>query len=214
MVHLYAADVSNLPDPKEDPGMLEDLTDERKKRIMRFMQAADRRRGMGAGILLGKVLPLYGASPEEIRIGTDGKPEAEGICFNLSHSADLVICAAGEQAVGCDVEKIAEAPEHVAEHFFHRHEAEYLQACGEEQRAEAFFRFWTMKESYIKMTGEGMSLPLDCFEIVLDAEKVSVRRNGKVLSCHIMEYEIPGYKVSVCAEEGEFARTVEYVEIV
>ncbi|MBD5556785.1 MAG: 4'-phosphopantetheinyl transferase superfamily protein [Roseburia sp.] len=213
MVHLYAADISNLPDPKENPEVLENLTDERKKNTMRFVQAADRKRSLGAGILLGKILPLYGASPEEIRIGADGKPEVEGICFNLSHSAEFVICAVGEQAVGCDVEKIAKAPERVAEHFFHRHEAEYLRACGEEGRAAMFFRLWTMKESYIKMTGEGMRLPLDSFEFLLDAEKVSVWRDGQMLSCHIMEYEIPGYKVSVCAKEDEFAQYVEYIEL-
>ena len=82
-----------------------------------------------------------------------------------------------------------------------------------EERDHRFFRIWTMKESYIKMTGEGMRLSFDCFEFLLDSEKTRVRRDGKILSCHIMEYDIPGYKVSVCAKEEEFARSMKFVDL-
>lgn len=61
-----------------------------------------------------------------IRIGADGKPEVDGICFNLSHSGNIVICGTAEKEVGCDVEKIVEAPEGVAERFFHPNETAYI----------------------------------------------------------------------------------------
>ena len=210
MVHLYAADIGNLPDPKEDPALLGEVGTERKRSIMKYLKAEDRKLCLGAGLLLNRVLPRYGASPDGIRAGTNGKPEVEGICFNLSHSGRIVICATAEKEVGCDVEKIVKAPEGVAERFFHAGESAYVNACMGEERDRRFFRIWTMKESYIKMTGEGMSLALDRFELLLDSEKVKVRRDGKLLICRIMEYDIPGYKVSVCAKE-EFSGGVEYV---
>ena len=74
-----------------------------------------------------------------------------------------------------------------------------------------FYRLWTWKESYVKMTGEGMKLPLQDFEILPEGERIQVRRGDKILPCYMMEYHIPEYKVSVCAEEEEFARCVEYV---
>lgn len=211
MVYLYATDIRNLPDPKEIPEMLVYLNEERKRKTMRYLQADDRKRSLGAGILLKKILPCHGASPEGVCLGTDGKPEVDGIYFNLSHSHNMVICAVSEKKVGCDVEKIVKAPQRVAERFFHKNEVDYLKACGDEKRDEAFFRIWTMKESYMKMTGEGMKLSLDSIEFLLDCEKVRARRDGKILSCHIMEYEIPGYKVSVCGEEDQFSGCVEYI---
>ena len=212
MVHLYAADIGNLTDPKEDPALLSELDTERKCRIMKYLKAEDRKRSLGAGLLLNRILPRYGASPAGIRIGADGKPEVEGISFNLSHSGHIVICATAEKEVGCDVEKIVKAPEGVAERFFRPGESAYVNEGVGEERDHRFFRIWTMKESYIKMTGEGMRLDLDRFEFLPGAEKIKVRRDGKLLSCHIMECDIPGYKVSVCAKE-EFAGGVEYVDL-
>lgn len=212
MVHLYAADTGSLPDPKEAPALLHELEIERKCRIMKYLKAEDRKRSLGAGLLLNRVLPRYGASPDAVRAGADGKPEVEGIYFNLSHSGHIVICATAEKEVGCDVEKIVKAPEGVAERFFHPSESAYVNACGGEERDHRFFRIWTMKESYIKMTGEGMSLAFDRFELLPGSEKTNVRRDGELLSCCIMEYDIPGYQVSVCAKEA-FSEHVEYVSL-
>lgn len=213
MVRLYAADIANLPDPGEDPALLDELDPERKCKVMRYLKAEDRKRSLGAGLLLNRILPRYGVSPAGIRTGADGKPEVEGICFNLSHSGHIVICATAEKEVGCDVEEIVKAPEAVAEHFFHPSESAYVNACMGEERDRRFFRVWTMKESYIKMTGEGMSLDFDRFVFLPGPEKIKVRRDGKLLSCRIMEYDIPGYKVSVCAKEEEFSEHVEYVSL-
>ena len=99
MVHLYAADTGSLPDPKEAPALLHELDIERKCRIMKYLKAEDRKRSLGAGLLLNRVLPRYGASPDAVRAGADGKPEVEGIFFNLSHSGHIVICATAEKEV-------------------------------------------------------------------------------------------------------------------
>lgn len=213
MVYLYALNIRTLPDPAEHPDVLGYVSDERKERILKYLQTDGRKRSLGAGILLREVLPRFGASPEKMRIREGGKPETDGISFNLSHSGDLVICAVGEKEVGCDVEKIAKAPERIAERFFHPGETAYLKNCPEEKRNVEFYRLWTMKESYIKMTGEGMRLSLDRIEFLPGMEKVRVRRDGELLSCHIREYEIPGYRISVCAKEGEFAEEIQYVTV-
>lgn len=211
MVYLYAIDIRALPDPKENPAVLHHINSSRRKKVMKYLLADDRKRCLGAGILLARILPLYGGSPEKITYGAEGKPQVENVHFNLSHSGNLVICAVGERAVGCDIEKTGQEPQEVAKRFFHRNEAEYLQKFQGQERNEVFFRLWTWKESYIKMTGEGMQLPLQDFEILPEGERIQVRRGDKILPCHMMEYDIPEYKVSVCAEEEEFARCVKYV---
>lgn len=211
MVYLYAIDIRTLPDPKENPVVLHQISSSRRKKVMKYRQSDDRKRCLGAGILLAEILPLYGENPEKITYGAEGKPQAERVHFNLSHSGNLVICAVSEKAeVGCDIEKTEQKTQGVAERFFHRNEVEYLQKFQGQERNEMFFRLWTWKESYIKMTGEGLHLPLREFEILPEGERIQVSRGDEILPCHIMEYNIPEYKVSVCAEE-EFARDVKYI---
>lgn len=211
MTNLYAIDIRALPDPKENPDLLDQLSGRRRSEVMKYLQADDRKRCMGAGILLFKILPLYGDSPEKITYGPEGKPQAENIQFNLSHSGNFVICAVGEKAVGCDIEKTGKEPEGVAERFFHQNEAQYLRKHQEPERSKMFFRLWTWKESYVKMTGEGLKLPLQEFEILPEGEKIRVRRRGELLSCRIKEYHVPGYQISVCAQEEAFASRVNYI---
>lgn len=212
MTNLYAIDIRALPDPEENPILLCQISSRRRREVMKYLRADDRKRCVGAGILLSKILPSYGENPEKITYGPEGKPLAKNIHFNLSHSGNLVICAVGERAVGCDIEKTEKEPEGVAEHFFHQNEARYLQKFQEPERSKMFFRLWTWKESYVKMTGEGLKLPLQAFEILPEGEKIRVRRRGEMLPCHIMEYNVPGYQISVCAEEEEFARCVNYMD--
>ena len=66
--------------------------------------------------------------------------------------------------VGCDIGKAVNAPLEVAEHYFNPGELEYIKS--EKDKDKAFFTLWTLKESYMKMTGRGMSLLLDSFEII------------------------------------------------
>ena len=203
MVCVYVSNIKDLPDPLEFPKSMDGLSEKRKEKICRCMYPKDRKQSLGAGLLLNKVLSLHGVLADDIVSGENGKPQIQGICFNLSHSEDMVICTVSEKPVGCDVEKIKEINLKIADRFFSKKEVEYLKTFDEKNRTDVFFRLWTMKESYIKMTGEGMRLSLDQFEIIFD-EDVKVFRNGQRCACFIKEYELPGYKLSVCAEEKEF----------
>lgn len=210
MVNVYVTNIRDLPDPEEYPEILAGLPEERKKKILRFRNAEDRKQSLGAGILLQKVLKRHGISNEEIQIGDGGKPEVEGICFNLSHSADLAVCAVSEKNVGCDVEQITDAPMRLIQKRFCENEIRHMAKTPEEKKNEEFYRLWTMKESYLKMTGEGLRVPLNEFEIRFE-EEIRIFRGGKYCSCYMKEYEISGYKLTVCAEEEKFAENVEFM---
>lgn len=211
MVNLYGMNIKELPDARDHPAVLQRISRNRRSRVMEYLQADDRKRCLGAGILLADILPLYGENPEKITLGPMGKPEAEKIYFNISHSGDWVICAVSGEIVGCDIERIGQEPDGVAQRFFHPNEAAYLQRFQGEVRNEMFFRLWTWKESYMKMTGEGAHLSLRDFEILPVGEQIRVRRGQEALSCRIMEYNLIGYKVSVCARETAFADCITHV---
>ena len=198
MVALYGAKLVEVSSER-----LACVPKERQKRIERCKDLESKKQMLTAGLLLRKVLGIYGIDALAIEKGPNGKPMVEGIHFNLSHTDGLVICAVSDLPVGCDVEKVRQAPEGVAERFFHENERAYL-ATYSDTFDEQFFRLWTIKESYIKMTGEGMHLPMSEYEICI-GEDIFVLRDGKKQNCFIKEYSIPGYQVSVCAEEELFS---------
>lgn len=210
MVHVYAINVTGLPDPKEYPEVMRNLPDKRKEKILRYLQVKDRKQSFGAGLLLHQVLLRNGFRMSDITYGPHGKPELDGIYFNLSHSHDYAVCVVGDKPVGCDVEKIDKIRERIAERFFTKKEVQYLDQLKGEEKDQEFFRLWTMKESYMKMTGEGMQLGLNRLEFRMDPV-VQVYRDGEACPCYIKEYEIPGYKLTVCAEENDFSDMIEFV---
>ena len=151
------------------------LSADERERASRFRveRGADRYVvGRGAlRILLGR---YTGASPETLvfRYNGFGKPELTGsdVCFNLSHSHEIALIAAARgRAVGVDVERIREQVmiERIAERFFAPAEARAIAALPQDRQALAFFNCWTRKEAWIKARGEGLSIPLNSFEVTL-----------------------------------------------
>lgn len=212
MVNIYVAEIAHLPDPIECPKCMKGLSVERRDKIRRQKVALKRKQSLGAGLLLKYALLQRGIALQRFFMGENGKPEVEGACFNLSHSGNLVICAVSEKPVGCDVEKIEEASDKVLKRIATIKEKNYYEQFAGEERNRAFYRLWTMKESYSKMTGEGMRMDLKRVEF-LQEESIRVFLNGKLSNCMIKEYEIDGYAITVCAKENVFAERLEYVEL-
>ena len=94
--------------------------------------------------------------------------------FEFRHSAGRAVYAVTPvRELGIDIEKInpAFATEEIAERFFARSETQTLRGLPQEAQSAAFFACWTRKEAYIKARGEGLSLPLDQFEVSLTPEE-------------------------------------------
>ena len=210
MVRVYALNIAPLPDPQENPEILEDLWPERREKALRQRESIKRKQSAGASLLLRWALKQRGLESKALRYGDNGKPSVEGICFSLSHSGDMVICAVGDKPVGCDIERIAQAHEKLAERFFAPAELEYLRSFSDDALNREFFRLWTMKESYIKMTGDGLKLPLSSFRIDIGGD-LSVFRDDLPCDCRIKEYPIEGYCLSICSEDREFSEGIEFV---
>ncbi len=211
MITLYTATTSDIPDPQTHPSILEGLGEERKGKILRLRQKKSREQSLGAGLLLRKILLRYGRDMSEIYAGANGKPMMDGIYFNLSHTEGRVLLAVGDSEAGCDIERVKEFPLQVAKRFFCCGEQEYISSFPEgKERDRAFFRLWTVRESYMKMTGEGMSLPFDAFE-VLTEEGLGILREGRMEDCYIREYVIGEYQAAVCAREQILAQAPETV---
>jgi 4'-phosphopantetheinyl transferase len=152
------------------------LASEELERASRFRFEVHRTRYIAAHAAVRRILSRFlGLPPEDVAFGTGprGKPFVGGeggawLHFNLAHSGDLALCAAGRgREVGVDVEQIRPqvAAERIPERFFSPREVAALRALPIEQQQDAFFRIWTRKEAYIKATGDGLSVPLDSFDV-------------------------------------------------
>ncbi len=100
-----------------------------------------------------------------------GKPSVPGVEFNLSHTKGLIALGLSDEgALGVDVEAFNRNTDvlNVAQHSFSDLEAADVTACAPAGRKERFFRYWTLKESYIKARGMGLHLPLKAFSFLLD----------------------------------------------
>ncbi|MDD5100641.1 MAG: 4'-phosphopantetheinyl transferase superfamily protein [Syntrophales bacterium] len=95
------------------------------------------------------------------------------ISFSLAHTKGLaVVAVTGGADVGVDAERLdrrVDAPK-LSGRFFSPEEVAALQEIPPERLREHFFRYWTLKESYVKARGLGLSLPFDSFSFLLPRE--------------------------------------------
>ena len=79
---------------------------------------------------------------------------------NISHSSGLIVCVLSRVGrVGIDIEcpKRTSVIGSIANAYFSRNEIELLNSCEEQQKSAEFYRLWTLKESLMKATQEGIS---------------------------------------------------------
>jgi 4'-phosphopantetheinyl transferase len=151
------------------------LADDERARAARFRFERDRSRYIvGRGVLralLGGYLGVPAADVEFV-YGAKGKPMLAGaeLWFNVTHSGPLALFAFTTRAeVGLDVELDEGdfARERIAERFFSPSEVQALRSLAVPLQARAFLTCWTRKEAFIKARGDGLSLPLDSFDVTL-----------------------------------------------
>lgn len=95
-------------------------------------------------------------------IGQYGKPYFKShpnVCFSVSHSGNIWVCAFSDTEVGTDVQVYdktgnTERRRRIANRWFSENEREYLEKCGYGE-AE-FYKIWARKEAYVKFTGDGI----------------------------------------------------------
>lgn len=208
---------------------LNKIEQQRKEKILRTQSHTARVRSLTAGILLYNAVCDYlgievGESnprPLNVSYEKEGKPylvEYPDVFFNLSHSGDLVCCAISNYQVGIDVQKHGIVKEGIAQRFFTQQDNQMLAACEEAKREELFFRMWSVKESFIKYTGEGMRRGFDTFSI--DWEKGEIFEGRDVVTnsiseripaaCFVESDFVEKYSISLCF--GEKNTKIEWIK--
>lgn len=206
MTRLLLADVLPLQDPAFFAELYGNASCERRKIADSFRFMKDRMLSIGAAALLDTGLRAFGLRERDMSYGRAeyGKPfflNAPDIHFNISHSSTKVAVALSDSEIGCDIEEVGSFDPDVAKMSLSREEYEAVMA-GEspDARCAAFFRYWTLKESYMKATGRGLSLPPGSFSIL-----------GVEGFVFMTPHSFEGYECALCYKPG--SGTPEVTEI-
>ena len=149
------------------------LLNEEERARMERMRLGIARHEFVVGRAMLRVLAGAAAAcgPREVTIGVGefGKPRVEGLEFSVAHAHGLVVLAVCRAAaVGVDVEWVEREIEalEIARSNFAQGEVKRIEQAAEgTERARVFFAVWTRKEAIVKAHGQGLTIPLESFEV-------------------------------------------------
>lgn len=181
----------------------------RQEKIDFYRFDKDKKLSAGAYLLLKRLLSEVNIKDFKIKIGKYEKPyllsQDENIYFNLSHSSKMVLCAISDKELGVDIENIDhEIDLNIAKNFFYNEEYRSIMNC--DNPSDEFFKYWVLKESYMKYTGLGMNLKLDSFEIVI-GDYIKLKDSNEDLIFNL--FEIEDYKIGI-ASHYDVCDLIEY----
>ena len=177
MIKIYRADIAQVPDEEAIEKNMIFLDDMRKRKVNQCRNLGDKRRSLLAGFLIQAGAKDWmreesGLQRESAPLSLSyafseyGKPYLRGekeMYFNLSHSGNYVVCAFSDEEIGVDIQMQRKRQGDIVRRFFSREDKELLEKMTNAgmDSDEAFYCMWTVKESYMKLTGEGMRQGLD-----------------------------------------------------
>jgi 4'-phosphopantetheinyl transferase len=189
IIHLWQV----KPDDISDPALLVEFDKlmnpvEREKQ-QRYRFAEDRHDALITRAFVRTVLSKYTTgesyvAPQDWQFvkGDKGKPEIANpplpLRFNISHTQGLIVCAVALNVdLGVDVEyvKRKSSTTKIAQYKFSALEVAELKSQPLDNQRKRFFDYWTLKESYIKAVGGGLSIPLDEFSFnIVDDDNITI----------------------------------------
>ena len=119
----------------------------------------------------------YGVEHDEIIRNSFGKPSLRNhrdIHFSISHCSGAVVVCLSDYRVGIDIERVRRFDPLVANRILN--EEEILNLSLQADQDLYFTRIWTLKESYVKAIGCGLSYPLKKLHILMDEKEISSNR--------------------------------------
>ena len=135
--------------------------------------------------------------PSKLTFGEKGKPKFSGseFYFNISHSENIIILATDKSEVGADIQIIDDRPMDrieliVKKVFSNRIVSEIKKEEDIYKKREIFYKYWTLREAYIKKLGESVFL-----EEGLD----NLPKDMKIFKC-IMEDGKDSYCICVVSD--------------
>lgn len=189
MIKLYIAGIEGLSDKDCFMKYESMIDDARREKLRQCRKEEDKKRSLLAGYLiqLGVKERLYmesglqaEAAPLSLSYiyGENGKPylkEYGNIFFSLSHSGNYVLCAFSEREIGADIQEHRSVKEGLADRFFSKADKQLMERLGTDA---GFYDIWSVKEAFMKLTGEGMQQGLSATQMIPDKPETGMTVNS------------------------------------
>ena len=156
------------------------LSEDEREKAQNFHFDKHRQRYIAARGRLRQLLASYiDIAEKEIKFtySDRGKPQLSlnlnphNLQFNVSHSQHLALYAfTYQEKVGIDLEYLRSLKDaaSIARRFFAPKEYELIASLTGEKQQKVFFQTWTIKEAYLKATGEGLSGSINEVEVLFE----------------------------------------------
>lgn len=180
----------------------------------------DRQLFLGAEILLNRGLELVEPGiprPVFYERNEHGKPYLDsqyGLYVNWSHSGDYVLLGIADCEIGVDLQLAVKDPaQSLIRRVLQPQEKKCWESMEAEKKKEMFYQYWAIKESFLKMTGRGFSLPLSEFYVDLGEKRARVMwiTQQKKYDSYLVPFKNESYVAAVTVDGPVGSLTIEYL---
>lgn len=216
MLFTTIVNIKEIIQPEHWDSLLEYVDKDRRDRINNLYFPMDKKRSLIGGLLIRAML-IEHFSIDESQLSFNknfyGKPYLNGhahIYYNLSHAGDYVCCSVSDTEVGIDVERVDTSMKlDDFELFFSKEEWGQVQDQHQDGH-DTFFSLWTLKESYVKKIGVGLSKDFTSFSLNLkdQIKLVDQEKDGSEEQFTLRTID-QNYKLAICSEQCQKNRQKE-----
>ncbi len=167
--------------------------------------AGIQRKVLGSLMLRAILFRDFNLESKDIKIGYTDKEKPflqsyPNIHFNISHSGRWVVIAFSSKKVGVDIEKVRKINFGIAKRFYSDEEQKQLFLQTDKKQLDYFFDLWTLKESYLKALGTGLTKSLSSFTMLHTKGNYSLHEADEKNEAILKQLFIDrNYKLSVCS---------------
>ena len=212
MLRIYLADIRPLFQEELLQRAYALLDEARRKKLDALGTAAGRAACAAAGLLMRYALEQDGQAGARVEYTPLGQPVLEKGCISVSHSGVYAVCVLDQSPVGVDIQELRRVRTGMPERCLTEAERTALTRKWKNADQETgmllpgperdFLRYFSAKESYMKLTGQGMSLGFDRIRADWEAGTVCCP-DGVWPMARLYECAAPaGYVLTACRAEG------------
>jgi len=206
MIDVYIINIDTVQDIELK------MSSYRSNRLNLYKRESDKLRSKAATYLIDVGLQKYGLNECDMvyDVNIHGKPYFKNrpdIHFNISHSGKYVACAFSDIQIGVDIQIKEKANTDIAKRFFSEKNYRFIEESNSPE--DTFIRLWTLKESYLKCIGRGLSGKFSNLRLRFDKDKAYVLDKGEIFT--FTEIDNLHYRLSVCCCYEEPTVNIKFV---